>query len=115
MRNVCARYDAGEPNAILAIDMWGYVLRKYIGSFIAAMGGVDCVVFTAGVGENNGDIRAEAVEGLEFMGIAVDPVKNHTRGTVDVTAEGGRVKVLVIPTDEEFVIASDTEEIVKAL
>ena len=114
-RDLDAAVNQGNARAALALKCFTYSIKKYIGAYAAAMGGVDCVVFTAGVGENNGDIRAEAVEGLEFMGIAVDPVKNHTRGTVDVTAEGGRVKVLVIPTDEEFVIASDTEEIVKAL
>ncbi len=114
-RDLFAARDQGSERAKLALDCFTYSIKKYIGSYAAAMGGVDCVVFTAGVGENNASIRSDAVKGLEFMGIKIDEAKNNTRGTVDITAADGRVKVLVIPTDEEFVIASDTEEIVKAL
>ncbi len=114
-RDLFAARDAGNARAKLALSCFTYSIRKFIGSYAAAMGGLDVVVFTAGVGENNAGIRADSVKGLEFMGVKIDDAKNNTRGTVDVTGEGSRVKVLVIPTDEEFVIASDTEEIVKAL
>ena len=114
-RDLFAARDAGNERAKLALECFTYSIRKFIGSYAAAMGGLDVVVFTAGVGENNAGIRADSVKGLEFMGVKIDDAKNNTRGTVDVTGEGSRVKVLVIPTDEEFVIASDTEEIVKAL
>ncbi len=114
-RDLFAARDAGNERAKLALSCFTYSIRKFIGSYAAAMGGLDVVVFTAGVGENNAGIRADSVKGLEFMGVKIDDAKNNTRGTVDVTGEGSRVKVLVIPTDEEFVIASDTEEIVKAL
>ncbi|MBQ2323735.1 MAG: acetate kinase, partial [Oscillospiraceae bacterium] len=114
MRNVCARYDAGEENAILAIEMWGYVLRKYIGSFIAAMGGVDAIIFTAGIGENDAAGRERAVEGLEFMGIKIDHEKNaKVRGEERViSAPDSKVKVLLIPTNEELMIAMDTANLV---
>jgi len=114
-RDLCAAQEAGNERADLALRCFGYSIRKYIGSYAAAMGGVDVVVFTAGVGENTPTVRADAVKGLEFMGIAIDEAKNNVRGTVDITAEGSRVKVLVVPTDEEYVIAADTEEIVSAL
>ena len=92
MRNVCARYDAGEENAILAIEMWGYVLRKYIGSFAAAMGGVDAIIFTAGIGENDCAGRARAVEGLEFLGIKLDPERNKVRGEeAKISADDSKV------------------------
>ena len=114
-RDLIAAQDSGNERATLALKCFTYSIKKYIGSYAAAMGRVDAVVFTAGVGENNAGIRAEAVKGLEFMGIAIDPEKNNTRGTVDISAEGAAVRTLVIPTDEEFVIASDTEEIVSNL
>ncbi len=114
-RDLIAAKQDGNERAALALKCFTYSIKKYIGAYAAAMGGVDAVVFTAGVGENNATLRAEAVEGLEFMGIAIDEAKNNTRGTVDVTANGAKVRTLVIPTDEEFVIASDTEEIVRAL
>ena len=109
MRNVTARYEAGEPNARLAIDMWGYVLRKYIGSFAAAMGGVDAIIFTAGIGENDAAGRARALEGLEFLGIKLDPERNKVRGEeAKISADDSKVQVWVIPTNEELAIARDT-------
>ena len=93
--------------------MFAYQVKKYIGSYVAAMGGVDAIVFTAGVGENAATTRKMICEGLECLGIAIDDAKNNVRGTVDITAEGGKVKVLVIPTNEELVIASDTMALAK--
>ena len=112
MRNVTARYDAGEEDAKLAIEMWAYVLKKYIGSFAAAMGGVDAIIFTAGIGENHVRAREWAVEGLEFIGIKVDHEKNvAARGEAKISADDSRVQVWVIPTDEELAIARDTLEL----
>ena len=112
MRDVTARYDAGEPEATLAIEMWSYVLKKYIGSFAAAMGGVDAIIFTAGIGENHVRAREWAVEGLEFMGIKVDHEKNAAaRGEAKISADDSKVQVWVIPTNEELAIALDTLEL----
>ena len=104
----------GNTRAQLAIDVFVYDVKKYIGSYAAAMGGVDAVVFTAGVGENSASLRAEMVKGLDFMGIKMDLEKNDFRGEErDVSAPDATVKVLVIPTNEELMIAMDTAEIVK--
>ena len=93
--------------------MFAYQVKKYIGSYAAAMGGLDAVVFTAGVGENDARTRKMIVQGLEFMGIKIDDAKNSARGTVDITADGAKVKTLVIPTDEEMMIAIDTKRLVE--
>ena len=105
----------GNTRAQLAIDVFIYDVKKYIGAYAAAMGGVDAVVFTAGVGENSASLRAEMVKGLDFMGIKMDLEKNDFRGEErDVSAPDATVKVLVIPTNEELMIAMDTAEIVNA-
>ena len=103
----------GNERAKLALDMFIYQVRKYIGAYAAAMGGIDALVFTAGIGENNGPMRKDIVSGLEYMGIAIDDEKNLTRGTIDVSASDARVKTLVIPTDEEMMIAIDTQRLVE--
>ena len=77
------------------------------------MGGIDAVVFTAGVGENDALTRKSIVSGLEFMGIKINDEKNNTRGTIDISADDAAVKTLVIPTDEEMMIAIDTQRLVK--
>lgn len=112
-RDLTAASNEGNTRAQLALDMFSYQVKKYIGSYAAAMGGVDAVVFTAGVGENDAATRKAITDGLEFMGIAVDDEKNSTRGTVDITADGASVKTLVIPTNEELMIAIDTKKIVE--
>ncbi|MBQ2865134.1 MAG: acetate kinase [Clostridia bacterium] len=112
-RDLCAAADEGNERAALAIDMFIYSVKKFIGAYAAAMGGVDAIVFTAGVGENDKEFRLAMTEGLEFMGVKVDPVKNDIRGKLaDITADGATVKTFVIPTNEELVIAMDTEAIV---
>ncbi|MEF9864347.1 MAG: acetate kinase, partial [Christensenellaceae bacterium] len=100
----------GNERAQIALDVFCYRLKKYIGAYAAAMGGVDVVAFAGGVGENDWDVRMHAVEGLEFMGIKIDKERNHEmRGDeLDITAKDSRVKVLVVPTDEEMMIAKDT-------
>ena len=106
--------NEGNDRAQLALDVFAYSVKKLIGSYAAAMGGVDAVIFTAGVGENDPGTRAKAVAGLEFMGIQIDPEKNNVRGKeVDVAAAGSRARVLVIPTNEELMIAQDTAALVK--
>ena len=106
--------EEGDDRCAMARDVFVYQGRKLIASYAAAMGGVDCVVFTAGVGENDGDIRQRMVEGLDFMGISIDPQRNNVRGRLaELSPEGAKVKVLMIPTDEELVIARDTEALVE--
>ncbi|MCL1828582.1 MAG: acetate kinase [Oscillospiraceae bacterium] len=103
----------GNKRAELALEKFVYEVRKYIGAYAAAMGGVDAIVFTAGVGENSSSIREKITRGLEYLGAEIDPDKNKTRGAeADVSKAGSKVKVLVIPTNEELVIAKDTQEIV---
>lgn len=106
----------GNERARLALDKFIYEVRKFIGAYATAMGGVDAIVFTAGIGENSTDLRAEICSGLEFMGVKMDTEKNKVRGKeTDVSAADSKVKIFVIPTNEELMIAKDTEEIVKAL
>jgi len=104
----------GNARAALAVEAFEYGVRKLIGSYAAVMGGVDAVIFTAGVGENGIGNRANIVKGLEFMGIKIDAEKNNVRGEeTDVSAEGATVRTLVIPTNEELMIALDTAALVK--
>ena len=102
----------GDPNAKLAQDMLIYGIKKYIGSYAAAMGGVDIIVFTAGIGENNADLRAQVIDGLEFMGAKIDTEKNKTRKEAVISADDSKVTVCVIPTNEEIMIARDTLDLV---
>ena len=104
----------GNQRAQLALDAFEYSVKKYIGAYAAAMGGVDAIIFTAGVGENGPANRANIVSGLEYMGVKLDEEKNNTRGKeVDVSTADSKVRVLVIPTNEELMIAMDTAAIVK--
>lgn len=108
-RDLSAASEAGNERATLALNMFAYSVKKKIGEYAAALGGVDAVVFTAGVGENDGAMRAQIVDGLEFMGIKIDAEKNKLRGqTADVSAADATVRTLVIPTNEELMIALDT-------
>ncbi len=106
--------EQGNHRAQLALDVFTYTCKKYVGAYAAAMGGIDCLVFTAGIGENDNYVRSQVLKGLEFMGVVADLEKNAVRvkGINDITGAGSRVKVLVIPTNEELVIARDTKEIV---
>ena len=114
-RDLYAAADEGNVRARLAIDVFAYSVKKYIGAYAAVMGGVDAIVFTAGVGENNPALRSQIVEGLAYMGVApLNEAENARRGDeVDVSGQGSKVRVLVIPTNEELMIAMDTAEIVK--
>lgn len=116
MRDVEAAANDGNDRARLALKMYFYRIKKYIGAYAAAMGGVDTVVFTAGVGENQTRMREEACEGLEFLGIKIDKEKNDTVHGEEaiISTPDSKVTVCVVPTDEEIVIARDTKELVLA-
>ncbi|MDR1702638.1 MAG: acetate kinase [Sporomusaceae bacterium] len=102
----------GNERAALALDIFAYRVRKYIGSYAAAMNGVDAIVFTAGLGENSITMREKIATGLEFIGTKIDTAKNNVRGKAqEISADGSKVKMFVIPTNEELTIARDTKEI----
>ena len=106
----------GNEQAQLALEMYYYRVRKYVGAYMAALGRVDAIVFTAGLGENSPEVREEVCKTLGFMGVEVDPLKNQVRGKeVDLSTDTAKVRVLLIPTNEELVIARDTREIVSSL
>ena len=107
----------GNARAKLASDMLNYQIKKYVGAYAAAMGGIDCLVFTGGIGENDGYVRSEVCRDMEFLGISIDAEKNKLRGLDinDITGEGSRVKVLVVCTNEELMIARDTKALVEAM
>ena len=111
-RDIDALSEAGDPNAKLAQEMLVYGIKKYIGSYAAAMGGVDIICFTAGIGENNAALRAAVIDGLEFMGAKIDPEKNKTRSEAVISSDDSKVTVCVIPTNEEIMIARDTLDLV---
>lgn len=112
-RDVETAAKEGNKVAEIGLNMFDYQVKKYIGAYAAAMGGVDAVVFTAGIGENNKVMRANVAGGLGFMGIKIDDEKNAIRGEeIDISAEGASVRVLVIPTNEELAIAMETKALV---
>ena len=102
----------GNERAQLAIDVFAYTVRKYIGSYVAAMGGVDAIVFTAGLGENSPHMRDYICNGLEYLGTRIDHARNNVRGQEqEISVEGSKVKIFVVPTNEELMIARDTKTI----
>ncbi len=110
-RDLIAGAEQGNTRCQLALDMFAYQTKKFVGSYAAAMGGLDCIVFTAGIGENTPTIRAGVCEGLEFLGVKLDKNANEGKNTGairEISAKGSKVKVLVIPTNEELVIARET-------
>ena len=113
-RDLESAFKEGIERAGLAVDMFNYGVKKLIGSYAAAMGGVDAIVFTAGVGENSASQRMAIASGLQFMGVKMDPEANKVRGKEAViSAPDSKVKVLLIPTNEELMIAMDTMNLVK--
>ena len=113
-RDIETAANQGNEDCRLALDKFAYEVKKYIGSYTTVLGGLDCLVFTAGVGENSATMRASICEGLEYLGIKLDPEKNNTRGKeAIISADDSKVTVWVIPTNEELMIAMDTAEIVK--
>lgn len=117
MREIEAAVKAGEPMATLALDMYEQRIIKYVGAYAAEMGGLDIIVFTGGVGENQTGVRENVCKPLAFMGVEIDTALNDTiRGTETlISTPASKVKVCVIPTDEELMIAKDTEAIVSKL
>ena len=115
MRDVENAAQEGNKRAKLALEMYDYRIKKYIGAYAAALGGVDAIVFTAGVGENQTGTREQACAGLEFLGIKIDKAKNATIHGEEaiISTPDSKVKVVVVPTDEEIVIARDTKELVE--
>lgn len=113
-RDLIAGAEQGNARCQLALDMFSYQTKRFVGAYAAAMGGLDCIVFTAGIGENTPVVRAGVCEGLEFLGVKLDAEKNNGKndGAIrDISAADSRVKILVIPTNEELVIARETAEL----
>ena len=113
-RDLDTAAEQGNQAAQLALDKFAYEVRKYIGAYAAALEGLDCLVFTAGVGENSASMRASICEGLEYLGIKIDSEKNKTRGEeAIISTPDSKVTVWVIPTNEELMIAQDTAALCK--
>ncbi len=113
-RDLTAAADAGNERAKLALDMFAYSCKKYVGAYAAAMNGVDCIVFTAGVGENTACVRKAICENMQYLSLEIDDEKNNEKnnGAIrDITGKNSKVKVLIIPTNEELVIARETVEL----
>ena len=114
MREIDAAAKNNDERAVLALDMYFYRIKKYVGAYAAAMGGVDTIVFTAGVGENQANMREEVCRNMEWMGVKLDVEKNagiHGEEAI-ISTPDSKVKVVVVPTDEELMIATDTMELV---
>lgn len=114
MREVMEKRDAGDERAKVALEVYTYRIKKYIGAYFAVLGNVDCLVFTAGIGENSAEIRDLSCRGLERLGIQIDPEKNKQKGEGirEIHLAGSDVKILVIPTNEELKIAQETKRVV---
>jgi acetate kinase len=114
MREIEQAAESGNERAQLGLDMYHYRVRKYIGSYAAAMNGVDVVVFTGGIGENGPESREEMCKGFEFMGLEFDADANRGKRGKEliISKPGSRVIAMVVPTNEELVIARDTQEII---
>lgn len=117
MREIDAAVSKGDPMAILGMEMYNYRIKKYIGSYAAAMGGLDTLIFTGGIGENDDNVRKAVCDDLDFMGVVLDQSKNKGLRSkeMDISEHGSKVRIMVVPTNEELVIAQDTKQIVEAL
>jgi acetate kinase len=113
MRTITERADAGDEDAALAMDVFAHRVKKYLGAYLAVLGGCDAIVFTGGIGEHNSRIRAAACSGLDGLGIVLDPARNDAADRV-VSTDDSRTTVLVIPTDEEHEIADQTATVISA-
>jgi acetate kinase len=114
MRDLAKAIEEGNEHAKLALTMYQYRIKKYIGSYLAVLGGADAIVFTGGVGENGDETRAAACSDMEWLGISIDQKVNSTVRGIEkvISTPESKIKVVVIPTDEEFMIASDTMQII---
>jgi acetate kinase len=116
MREIEEAVDEGNKKAIVALDLYNYRIKKYVGAYAAAMGGVDALVFTGGVGENSISTRKAVCEEMNYMGMEIDNNKNeNAKGEMDIAADDSKVRIFRIPTNEELVIAKDTEQIVNEM
>ncbi len=119
LRDVKAAMKEGNEDAALAFDILVYGIKKYIGSYTAIMNGLDCIVFTAGIGENDADVREAVASDMEYLGVKLDSAKNRNLSSLsapwEISTDDSAVKVFVIPTNEELVIARDTKELVASL
>jgi len=119
-RDLYAEAKKGNERAILALDMFSYRVKKYIGSYAAAMGGLDVIVFTGGVGENTYYVRKKATDTLGYMGVEVDDELNlkysngqvYAYGISEISSKESKVRVLVVPTNEELAIARETKDLI---
>jgi acetate kinase len=113
-RDLMQRVDGGDARAALALDVYCHRLRKYVGAYLAVLGGADVITFTAGVGENSPAVRTRALRGLEGFGIAIDPERNEARSSEAriISPDGAGVTVMVVPTNEELAIARATAALV---
>ena len=114
-RDLTAAAEKGDARAALALDVFGYTVKRYVGAYIAAMNGIDALVFTAGVGEHTPEVRSRVAGNMEYLGIKLDEKKNYSgeRGMVrDISAPDSRVRIYIIPTNEELVIARETKALV---
>ena len=109
-RDLIAGMEAGNQRCKLALDMFAYQTKKFVGAYAAAMGGLDCIVFTAGIGENTPTVREDVCENLDFLGVKIDKEANNAKGSGirDISAKDSKVKILIIPTNEELAIARET-------
>lgn len=115
-RDLESAANRGDERSQLAIDVFAYKVKKYIGGYVAAMGGVDAIIFTAGLGENSPFMRDKICNGLEYLGTRIDPELNKLRGKqMEISIKRARVKIFVIPTNEELVIARDTLNICRRI
>ncbi len=114
LREVLEGMEAGDDRCRLAVDMIAYIIKKYVGAYAAALDGVDALCFTGGIGENASLIREKVCAGLDYMGLNIDPTKNNVRcpDARDISTNGSTGRILVIPTNEEYVIANDTYKVV---
>ena len=113
LRELLAKAAEGHARSQLAIDIFCYRITKYIGAYAAAMGGLDAVVFTGGIGENSAEVRERVCKGLQFLGIDLDDEKNAApEGPADISKPSGSVRILLVPTNEERMIARETAELV---
>jgi acetate kinase len=116
MREIEEAVAEGNKKAIIAFDIYNYRIKKYVGAYAAAMGGIDALVFTGGVGENSPLTRKNVCENMQFMGMEIDLEKNqNAKGEIDIASEKSKVRIFKIPTNEELVIAKDTEQIVNEM
>ena len=115
MREVIGKKDAGDELARIALEMYAYRIKKYIGAYFAALGRLDALIFTAGIGENAPYIRELSCQGLEKLGIEIDSDKNNQKGdgVREINTTGSEVTVLVVPTNEELRIAQETRTVIE--